>query len=70
VESNERPLWVASQSERVVGVGIAAARDLLSEMALYRRQAIAVPSLSFGDRLRSCVAPRIGGVADVLWPRR
>ena len=36
------------KSERVVGIRIAATRDLLSEIALYRRQAVVVPLLGFG----------------------
>ena len=36
------------EGKSVVGVGIAAARDLLSEIALYRRQAVVVPLLGFG----------------------
>ena len=36
------------ESERVVGVGIAEACDLLAEMSLDSLQAIAVPLLSFG----------------------
>jgi hypothetical protein len=46
-----QPLGVGyglDESERVVGVGIAAARHLLSEIALYRRQAVVVPLLRFG----------------------
>ena len=46
------------EGERVVGVGIAATRDLLSEMALYRRQAVAVPLLGFGIGGGLCVARR------------
>jgi hypothetical protein len=52
------------ESERVVGAGIAAVRDLLAEMSLYRRQTVVVPLLSLGDYLCSCVARgSIGGVA-------
>jgi hypothetical protein len=36
------------EGKSVVGVGIAAARHLLSEIALYRRQAVVVPLLGFG----------------------
>ena len=51
------------ESERVVGAGIAAVRDLLAEMSLYRRQTVVVPLLSLGDYLCSCVARgSIGGV--------
>ena len=53
-----QPLGVGyglDESERMVGVGIAVARDLLSEMALYRRQGVAVLLLGFGDHLCSCV---------------
>ena len=46
-----QPLGVGyglDKSERVIGVGMAAARDLFSEIALYRRHAVVVPLLGFG----------------------
>jgi len=36
------------ESEGVAGIGVAAAHDLLTEIALYRRQAVVVPLLGFG----------------------
>ena len=53
------------ESERVVGLGISAAHDMLAEMTLYGRQALVVPSLGFADYLCSCVAGcSIGGVTE------
>jgi len=51
------------KSERVVGIRIAATRDLLSEIALYRRQAVVVPLLSFGISGGARVAR--GGICGV-----
>jgi len=46
-----QPLGVGyslDESKRVAGIGAAMARDQLAEMALYRRQAVAVLLLGFG----------------------
>ena len=65
-----QPLEVSydlDEGNGVVGVGIAAARHLRSEMTLYRRQAVVVAPLSFGiggDAGVGC--GRISGVADGL----
>ena len=56
-----QPLGVGyslDKSKRVAGIGAAMARDLLAEMALYRRQAVAVPLLGFGIGGGLCVARR------------
>ena len=43
---------------RVAGIGVAVARDLLAEMPLDSRQAVAVPLLGFGIGGGLCVARR------------
>jgi len=56
-----QPLEVSydlDEGNGVVGDGVAAARDLLSEMALCRRQAVVVPLFGFG--IRGCAGGRCG----------
>ena len=53
---------LGDEGDGVIGVGVAAARDLLPEMTLYRRQAVGVPLLSFGVHL--CPSVRCGSVGD------
>jgi len=50
---SELPLGVmlGDKSNRVIGLGVAAADNLLAEVALYPRQAVGVPLLSFGMHL-------------------
>jgi hypothetical protein len=67
-ERSKQPLGIGyalDEGKSVVGIGIAAAHDLLAEMPLDSRQAITVPLLSFGIGGGSCVARgSIGGVTE------